>query len=309
MSPDRIVSFVPSITELLFEIGVSEKIFGVTHECTYPQQAKTKPTVIKSVFDSDLLDSKEINDKISKLTTEGKAIFKIDENILRQARPDLIISQEICDVCSAGNNHVLEALSILDKKPSIYTIDPHDLDGILVTIKDISNLVGKQHEGIELVESLRRKMNFYNNLKFKERPRVLCLEWAEPLFSAGHWIPEIVEIAGGKNLISSKSERSKPITLNEISIADPDIIILMPCGFDIPRTVKEYRKYLEKDKIWNELRAVKEKKVFAVDANAYFSKPSFRTFFGIEILGKIFHSEIFKHSKVQENEFRNLIIN
>ena len=306
MSVNRIVSFFPSATELLYELGVGDKIYGVTHECLYPENAKTKPRVISSVFDPNSMSSKEIDDKIVQLVREGKDIYKLDESNLKQANPDLIISQDTCEVCSAYTGHVTKALDVLDNKPEVIPLNPHDVEGILESIENVAKKIGKEEKGKELVESLKKRIDFIKNNNFEDRPRVLALEWLEPFFTSGHWVPEMVEIAGGKNEISSKGEESRRIKFGEIQQSDPDLIVLMPCGFDIARTMSEYKKILQNNPDWNKLRAVKENSVYVVDANSYFSKPSLRTITGIEILAKIIHPKLFEKLKNSEVSFNQI---
>ena len=306
MIPERIISFLPSATELIYELGAQDSLFGVTHECLYPSNAKTKPRVISSVFDPILMSSREIDDKINELMKNGKEIYNINEKNIIKAKPDLIISQDVCEVCSAHTNQVNYALSILEKKPQVYTMNPHNLDEILFCIKEISKKIGKEDKGNMLVDSLEKRIDYIKNKKFENWPSVIAIEWIDPLFTSGHWIPQMVETAGGKNLISSQKERSRKMGLDELKKIDPDIIIMMPCGFDVDRTIKEYGKILAQDKEWNSLKAVQEGFVFAVDANSYFSKPSFRTITGIEILAKIIHPEIFGNIETPENSFKKI---
>ena len=306
MIPERIISFLPSATELIYELGAQDSLFGVTHECLYPSNAKTKPRVISSVFDPILMSSREIDDKINELMKNGKEIYNINEKNIIKAKPDLIISQDVCEVCSAHTNQVNYALSILEKKPQVYTMNPHNLDEILFCIKEISKKIGKEDKGNMLVDSLEKRIDYIKNKKFENWPSVIAIEWIDPLFTSGHWIPQMVETAGGKNLTSSQKERSRKMGLDELKKIDPDIIIMMPCGFDVDRTIKEYGKILAQDKEWNSLKAVQEGFVFAVDANSYFSKPSFRTITGIEILAKIIHPEIFGNIEIPENSFEKI---
>jgi iron complex transport system substrate-binding protein len=306
MSIERIVSFLPSATELIFELGFQDKLYGVTHECLYPTSAKLKPRVIESVFDSDNLSSRQIDDKIIELMSSGKNIFKLNHDELQNANPDLIISQEICEVCSAHTNQVNDAIDILEHKPDVLTMNPHDIEGILIAIMDISKKIGAAQEGEDLVGALRTRIKYIKNKNFNHRPNVLAIEWIEPFFTAGHWVPEMIELVGGKNLISKKGERSRKMLLDEITKIDPALIILMPCGFNVERTIKEYKNILEKNSEWNSLRAVKEKKVFAVDANSFFSKPSLRTIIGIEILAKIIQPEIFNELKVPVKSYAKI---
>ena len=306
MGIDRIVSFFPSATELLYELGVGNKVVGVTHECLYPEDAKSKPRIISSVFDPNTMSSREIDDKIVELMRDGKEIYKLDEEKLKQAKPDLIISQDTCEVCSAYTGHVTKALNLLDNKPEIHPLNPHDINGILDSVKDVSEKIDMKERGDELIQSLKKRIEVIQSKNFENKPRVLALEWLEPFFTSGHWVPEMIEIAGGENLISSKGEQSRRMKFEEIEQCDPDLIILMPCGFDTNRTILEYKKILQIDPKWNDLRAVKQQNVFAVDANSYFSKPSLRTITGIEILAKIIHPDVFDGEKNSEESFKQI---
>jgi len=306
MGPQRIVTFLPSATELIYSLGADDKLFGVTHECNYPSGAKTKPRVISSVFDPASMSSKQIDDKICQLMTDGKEIYNLNKENLLNAKPDLIISQNICEVCSAHTEHVKKAMEILEKKPEVYTMDPHDVNEILISIKDISKMIGKEKEGNNLVDSLSKRLEFVKSKKFEERPSVVAIEWVDPFFTSGHWIPEMIEAAGGENLISTEKMPSRKMKLGEIKEANPDIIVMMPCGFDVKRTISEYNSVLAKNADWNELKAVKKNSVYAVDANSYFSKPSLRTITGIEVLASIIHPNVFDDLQLPEDSFSKI---
>jgi len=306
MEPQRIVTFLPSATELIYSLGAEDRLFGVTHECNYPSDAKTKPRVISSVFDPASMSSKQIDDKICQLMSEGKEIYSLNKENLLSAKPDLIISQNICEVCSAHTEHVNMAVEMLEKKPEVYTMDPHDVSEILTSIKDISKIIGKEKEGNGLIDSLSKRLEFVKSKTFEKKQKVVAIEWVDPFFTSGHWIPEMIEVAGGENLISLEKMPSRKMKLEEIKEANPDIIVVMPCGFDVKRTVNEYKKALAGNPEWNELKAVKENNVYAVDANSYFSKPSLRTITGIEILASIFHPDVFGDLQLPEDSFMKI---
>ena len=238
--------------------------------------------------------------------TDGKEIYNLNEENLLNAKPDLIISQNICEVCSAHTEHVNMAMNMLEKKPEVYTMDPHNVDEILISIKDISKMIGKEKEGNELINSLLKRLEFVKSKMCEERPKVLAIEWVDPFFTSGHWIPEMIETAGGENLISIEKMPSRKMKLEEIKSANPDIIVIMPCGFDVKRTIFEYNNVLAENPDWNELKAVKENSVYAVDANSYFSKPSLRTITGIEILAQIIHPDIFGSLQLPEDSFTKI---
>ena len=306
MKVKRIISFLPRATELIYELGAQERLFGVTHECDYPSDASNKPRVIESVFEPEKMSSQEIDDKICELSERGEEIYKLVTENVSNAKPDLIISQEICEVCSAYTNQVKNAMSILEEKPEIYSMSPHDIQGILKCVKDIAEKIDEVGRGGEIVNSLNTRINKIKKVPISDRPKVLGIEWIKPFFTAGHWVPEMIEFSGGTNMITKNGEHSRKMDITEIENADPDVLILMPCGFDVQKTVSEYEKYLRNDSRWNKLRAVKERNVFAVDANSFFSKPSIRVVTGIEILAKILHSEIFTDFEVPNNSFSKI---
>jgi len=306
MPIDRIVSFLPSATELLYEFGVEEKLFGVTHECKYPDNAKLKPQVISSVINSDELTSNEINTITCTLLRDGKNIFELDNKNLLDANPDLIISQETCEVCAAYTTEVKTALEILPKKPELYSMDPHNLNEIIQSVTKLGKILQKEKKALEIVHSLRQRIENIQNFKNEKIPTVLAIEWIEPFFTAGHWVPEMIELAGGINLISKIGEHSRRMDMQEVKKSNPDIIILMPCGFDTIRTLSEYDAILRNNSDWNSLNAVKNNQVFAVDANSFFSKPSIRTVEGLEILAKIIQPDKFKDLTVSVGSFSHI---
>ena len=303
MVVDRIVSFLPSATELLYEFGVEDRLFGVTHECKYPDIAKLKPQVISSVINSDELTSNEINTMTCTLLRDGGDIFKLNEQILKDANPDLIISQETCEVCAAYTTQVQKALDLLSKKPELYSMDPHNLSEIIQSVTKLGKILEKDQKALEIVNSLEQRIQNIRNSQNYEKPNVLALEWLEPFFTAGHWIPEMIEVSGGINMISKTGEHSRRMDMGEIVESDPDVIILMPCGFDTQRIVSEYDAILKDNSGWNSLKAVKNNQIFAVDANSFFSKPSIRTIDGLEILAKIIQPERFDHLVVPADSF------
>ena len=315
MSSERIVSFLPSSTEILYEIGAGSQIVGVTHECVYPNDAKTKPRVINCSFDASKMNSKEIDQKIVELMRSHRDIYVIDDQILREAKPDLIIAQGVCEVCAPFSKEINRAASILNYKPDILILDPHDLDDIMTSIMDIAERVGRETEGRNLVVSLQKRIDnvrtrvgqrrisrgeVHNN---SNKPRVLCIEWIDPFFTAGHWVPQMVEIAGGINGLSSRAQPSRRMyDINEIIKFNPDKIILLPCGFDIDRTIREAKRLETNDK-WRSLQCVQKNEVYAVNAGAYFSKPGPRTITGLEVLAKIINPEGFEDIRVPTDSF------
>jgi len=306
MKVKRIISFLPSATELIYELGAQERLFGVTHECDYPSDASNKPRVIESIFEPEKMSSQEIDDKICELSERGEEIYKLITENVSNAKPDLIISQEICEVCSAYTNQVKNAIDILEEKPEIYSMSPHNIQEILRCVSDIAEKIEEVERGEEIVNSLNTRINKIKKVPISNRPKVLGIEWIKPFFTAGHWVPEMIEYSGGINMITKNGEHSRKMDITEIENADPDVLILMPCGFNVQRTISEYEKYLKDNSRWNKLRAVREKRVFVVDANSFFSKPSIRVVTGIEILAKILHPEIFTDFEVPTNSFSKI---
>jgi iron complex transport system substrate-binding protein len=308
----RIVSFLPSATETLYELGAGNQIVGVTHECKYPPQARKKPRVIQSSFDPGQMTGRDIDNKIAELMHTGKDIYVVDENTLKRVSPDLIVAQGLCEVCSPFTKEIDRAVSLLgDSRPDVLVLDPHDLDDILVSIMDVAEKIGKVREGRKLVASLQKRIDMVRSMtmKLKHKPKVLCVEWIEPLFTAGHWVPQMVEYAGeyagGINGLSSTGEPSRRMDIDEAVKLDPDIIVLMPCGFDIEQTLKELPVLASNEK-WKSLQAVKNRNVYAVNANAYFSKPGPRTVVGLEIISKILHPETSKHIRVPKGSYKKI---
>ncbi len=306
MEIKRIVSFLPSATELLYELGAQDKLYGVTHECLYPDDVRSKPRVINAVFDPDTMTSKEIDQMTTQLLKDGKDIFVLDEKNLRIAQPDLIISQNTCEVCAAHSNHISNALQILEEKPMLHSMDPHNLAEILQGVSELAKIINKEVEAKSLLESLNRRLNYIKNKTMKNIPNILAIEWIDPFFTSGHWVPEMIEYAGGKNLVSKSGERSRRMSFDEVKNSEPEIIVIMSCGFDTNRIISEYQKSLKNNDEWNSLEAVKANRVYAVDANSYFSKPSIRTITGVEILAKIFHPEEFDGIQVPMGSFERI---
>ena len=302
----RIVSFLPSATELIYALGAQEKLLGVTHECTYPKEAKNKPKIINTVVDSENLNSKQIDEIVCKLMNDGKDIFVLDKENIKNANPNLIVSQNTCEVCAAHTNQVQQAVEMLETKPEIYSMDPHSVKEILEGITEFAKIIDREEKGKKLKKELEFRIEKIKNRKINNTPQTVAIEWVNPFFTAGHWVPEMIEISGGVNMISKTGEHSQRMIIQEIADVEPEIIILMPCGFDVKRTKKEYEKFLKDDQEWNKLQAVKKGNVFAVDANSFFSKPSIRTIEGIEILAKIIHPKIFSDLSVAKNSYMKL---
>ena len=303
---NRIVSFLPSATEILYLLECEHLLYGVTHQCNFPAEAKSKPQIIKSVFDSESMASLQIEDKIQELARLQKEYFTINFALLEKIRPDLIISQGICDVCSPHDREMGRVIRYLGYTPDTLVLDPHTIVDVVQNIVDVAKMVGKENEGLQIKSSLQNRIERIASTIKDENPKVICLEWLDPFYIAGHWVPQMVELAGGVNGISKSGERSRKIELSQILQYDPDIVILLPCGFTLDRVRSEYVS-LKGNDYWSSLRAVKNNRVFAVDAISFFSRPSPRVITGIEILAKIFNPKPFANLVVPDNSYGSLV--
>lgn len=289
----RICSLLPSATEIAFALGLGDSVVGVTHECDYPPEAKTKQIVVNSVIDPHR-SSSEIDKTITELLRNRKGIYTIDLLRFKEANPELILTQELCDVCAVDYNEVLAASQSLALKPEIISLSPTLLSDVLRDIEVVGKATGKGREAEAFVARLRERIDRVREQasRSNDRARVACLEWLEPIYNAGHWVPEMVEIAGGKDGLGKKGKPSEKIAWNEVVQYAPEVIVLMPCGFNIERALKEAH-LLYRLPGWGDLPAVKNENVFAVNGSAYFNRSGPRLVDGLEILAQIFHPEIF----------------
>ncbi len=303
----RICSFLPSATEILYELGLGNSVVGVTHSCDYPSEARGKKIVVRSSFDASKLTSDQIDNMIVELFREGRDIYVVDDKALREADPDLIVAQGLCEVCSPYLKELDRAMDILNGKPRTVVLDPHDLGGILASIEQVGEATGTEERAKEVVTSLKNRIEHVREVttKAERRPKILCIEWLDPIFTSGHWVPDMVEVAEGINGISRKGEPSRRMGWSEALDFDPQIIVLMPCGFDTDRTMRELWR-IERNEEWKKLGAVRSGMVYVTNASSYFSRPGPRTVTGLEILARIIHPELFGHLKVPEQSFRKV---
>lgn len=292
----RICSFLPSTTEIVCALGLEENLVGITHECDYPPKITDKPHTIKSSIDTKSLSSKEIDEYVSNAKKEGKSIYIVDIEELKAADPDIIFTQNLCKVCAVSDGEVIEATKVLQKKPETISFDPHNIDDILKTIIKIGEITNTKDKAKELVDALQKRIYTVRDKLSNERdrPRVFCLEWLEPPFVAGHWVPEMIEIAGGTCGLSKIGEVSKKVSWCDIAEFAPNYMLIMPCGFDIQRTLDEIDKAISVNE-WHQLPSTRKGHSYVLDANSYFSRPSPRIVDGIEIIAKIVHPDIFKN--------------
>ena len=299
----RICSLLPAATEIAFALGLGDAVVGVTHECDYPPQAKKKPVVVTSVIDAARMTSGEIDRKVGEALQTGKGLYSIDEAAFIDAAPDLILTQGLCDVCALDYNEVVKAAAKLSRQPAILSLNPHGLADMLDDIRRVGVATERLIAAEALVQDLQRRIDRVAHARPAHRPRVVCLEWYEPLYAAGHWAPEMVELAGGEDMLGRQGEPSSKVEWRAVVAARPEVILLMPCGFDVRRTVKEATSLREREG-WNDLPAVRAGKVFAVNGNAYFSRPGPRLIDGLEILAQLIRPEEIARSLSPANAAR-----
>ena len=290
----RICSLLPSATEIAFALGLDDSVVAVTHECDYPPQARSKRVVVKSSIDPARQGSAEIDKSIGERLKGSRGVYTIDLPRLREADPDLILTQELCDVCAVDYDEVLSAARSLARKPKIISLTPTLLAGVLRDIELVGEATGKQREAGAVVGRLRARIDRVREQAAGAgtRPRVACIEWLDPIYIAGHWIPEMVELAGGRDELGKKGLPSEKTSWERVVQSVPEVIVLMPCGFEVERTMKEF-ELLPRLPGWDDLPAVREKRVFAVNGSAYFNRPGPRLVDGLEILARLFHPKIF----------------
>jgi iron complex transport system substrate-binding protein len=286
----RICSLLPGATEIAYALGLGDQIVGVTHECDYPHDAKQKRVVVRSGIDSTRMSGLEIDRKVGELLQAGKGLYTIDEQAFVEAAPDVILTQGLCDVCALDYNDVVKAAGLLPRSPLILSLNPHCLSDILDDILRVGETTRREVAANALVSDLRLRIERIGYREPDHRPHVVCLEWFEPLYVAGHWVPEMVALAGGYDMLGRNGAPSFKVEWSRIIDSKPDVILLMPCGFDVRRTVKESTP-LRRLEGWNDLPAVKANNVYALNGSAYFSRPGPRLVNGLEILARVIHPE------------------
>lgn len=292
----RVVSLLPSATEIVYALGLGDALVGVSHECDFPEDARRKSKIIEPLFQSETMDSRKIDALVIDSMKQGRSIYRIKIDELRRANPDLIITQELCDVCAVGANDVRDAAKQLEKPVSILTLDPHTLQDVKSDILKVGETLERTEEAARLVSELERKTESIRRLtRAAERRRVFCVEWLNPLMNAGHWVPEMVEYAGGVDGLARKGEPSRYLDWGSVADYDPEILVLMPCGFTTQRTITEADHVLSLREIRN-TTAIREGRVYATDGHNYFSRSGTRLFDAIRILAQMIHPEIFSET-------------
>lgn len=291
--PARIVSLLASATEIVYALGLGDRLVGISHECDYPPEALAKPRLSRPRFDPAGLSSGAIDAEVRRAMQEHGTVYVVDTQRLATARPDLILTQAVCEVCAVPTASAQEAAASLDYEPRILSLDAHDLEGILQAVLDVGAAAGVAQRAEGTVATLRRRIEAVRNaVEGRPRPRVLALEWLHPPFAPGHWVPEMVEVAGGTVLFGKAGARSYELAWDEIEGAGPDVLVVMPCGFGLEESRADASRHAEQLRRAAG-RAIDSGRAYVVDASSYFNRSGPRVVDGTEILAAILHPGAF----------------
>ncbi len=283
----RIASLIPSATELLFELGLGDQVIGVTHECDYPPAALGLPQLTRSVIDGGLAAA-AIDSAVRELTLAGEAIYELDEEELAGLEPDLIVTQALCGVCAVAFEDVVAVAETMRSRPQVISLDPRTLGEVLGDVRTLAEATNRADAGLALVQDAAWRVDrVRHSVRTCARPRVAALEWLDPPFAAGHWTPQLIDYAGGEDALGMPGEHSRQCSWEEIAAAAPEIVVVMPCGYDTPRAREEALAQRER------LAGLGAADIVAVDASAYFSRPGPRLIDGLELLAHILHPDRF----------------
>lgn len=276
---------MPSATEMAFALGLGDSVVAVSHECDFPAEAREKPVVVRGSIDSDNSTSREIDELVQQRLSRGEGLYSLDLELLRRINPNLIITQGLCDVCAVGYDDVVAAAGSLRPPARVLSLSPGSLGEVLSDVARVGNATGTPERAETLVATLRERVERVAGGVPGDRPRpkVACLEWLDPLYAAGHWVPEMVELAGGIDLLAAKHEPSARVSMETLTEAAPEVMVLMPCGFDESRTLKEWEPLKDLPE-WQAIPAVASGRVFAVDGSKFFNRPGPRLVDGLEML-------------------------
>jgi iron complex transport system substrate-binding protein len=281
----RIASLVPSATEMLFALGLGDQVVAVTHECDYPPEAQSKPHLTRSLVPEGL-SAGEIDSAVRKLTGEGRHLYELDEPTLAELDVDLIVTQALCEVCAVSYDDVVAVAARLPSKPQVISLDPDDLGEVLDDIDRLGEVTGLAGRARDLRASLERRLDAVRAaVEGADRPRVLPLEWLDPPFTGGHWVPEMIEIAGGDPLLCVRGGKCPTAEWDEIAASSPDVVVAMPCGWDAPQARSEVESHFA------EVTATGAERIWAVDGAASFSRPGPRLVDGTELLAHLLHPD------------------
>jgi len=294
MNTPRIVSLLPSGTEIVAALGVADRLVGRSHECDFPHEVAHVPVLTRARIDK-AKPSRAIHRNVSKLIGTALSVFEVDAERLREARPDIIITQHQCEACAVTEQDLTDALAKwTGRNPTVISLAPSTLAEVWASFATVGDALDLGWAGRELSEHARERVGIiYERLgAAKERPRVACVEWLDPPMIAGNWVPDMVNAAGGRPVLANSGDHAARITLAKIAEAAPDAMVLMPCGFDLARTLVEGRDFVARPSIAR-TKAVREGKVWAVDGNAFFNRPGPRLVSSVEMLAEILHPELF----------------
>lgn len=279
----RIVSLVPHATELLFALGLGEQVVAVTHECDHPPAALELPQLTRDALPPGL-DSREIDAAVRERTLAGESIYVLDDERLADLEPDLIVTQALCEVCAVSYDDVSELAAGLPSQPRVLALDPHTLGETLGDVRTLAGATDSRDAGVALVARAAGRIDRVRlAVRGRRPPRTAALEWLAPVFSAGHWVPQLIDYAGGEDVLGLAGEPSEQRSWEEVAAAEPEVVLAMPCGYDAVQALVEAEDHLE------ELAALGASRVVAVDASAYFSRPGPRLVDGLELLAHILH--------------------
>lgn len=279
------MSLVPHATELLFALGLGDQVIAVTHECDHPPQALELPHITRDALTIGL-SAAEIDAAVRERTEQGQAIYQLDEDALSALQPDLIVTQALCPVCAVSYEDVAKLAGELASKPKVISLDPHTLGETLDDVRTIAEATARRERGIELVGEIAARIDRVKlAVRSTARPRVAALEWLDPVFVAGHWTPQLIELAGGEDVLGLPGEHSIAVPWEAVIAAAPEIVVVMPCGYDAPRAHLEALEHADR------LASIGSRRVVAVNASAHFSRPGPRLIDGLELLAHILHPE------------------
>jgi iron complex transport system substrate-binding protein len=285
----QICSFLPSATEILYALGLGDSVAGVTFECDFPPEAAGKSIVVNTNLAHDLT-SAEIDNTVNDYSSHGEGLYRIDIGKLEAIKPDLVVTQELCDVCAISTSLVAKAVHQLSSKPQVLSLTPHTLGDVLEDVLRVGEATDRDAKARELVSSLRERIAKVSQMPKRQKPTVVCLEWLSPLFNGGHWIPEMIDLAGGVDPLGRLGKDSYRMEWEQVLPVDPDVVLVMPCGHNLERSVDEYRATQFPDG-WRQVKAVRNGRVYAVNASAYFSRPGPRLVAGLEIMYSLLQAD------------------
>ncbi len=285
----NIVSLLPSATEIVCALGLGDRLVGVSHDCDYPAEILDRRVLSDAIVTSEM-PSAQIDSAIRRQVHTGKSVYHLDSAALGALAPDLILTQELCQVCAPSFSEVRQAARLLEGRTRIVSLEPHTLGDILDNILEVGRLTGSDADARGVVAALSERIERVKRLApLDPRPRVACLEWLDPIFVAGHWVPEMVALAGGSDGLGRASRDSYVVEWDQIIEYAPDVIVVLPCGFDLPRTRAEIHLLTNRPG-WNDLPAVRAGRVYLTDGSAYFNRPGPRIVRGLEILAEVFRA-------------------